>query len=60
MSFCPIRSTAEKEIECSENCAWYFKPKDSKFTCEINYLTDRLNKVANKIDEVANQIYQKG
>jgi len=59
MGFCPLRSTAEKQVECSENCAWYFKSKDNKFTCEISHLADRLNKVANNVDDVANQIYQK-
>ena len=25
MKFCPLRSTAEKEIECSQNCAFFAK-----------------------------------
>ena len=25
MKFCPLRSNAEKEIECSQNCAFYTK-----------------------------------
>ena len=50
MSFCPLRSTAEKEVECSANCAWYYS-EEGKYTCEINYLTAQLNKVANELED---------
>lgn len=53
MKFCPLRSTAEKEVACSENCAWYFKQKDSESTCEINYLTEQLHDAAAYLDTLA-------
>lgn len=51
MSFCPLRSTAEKEVECSANCAWYYSTHEGKYTCEINYLTEQLSKVASELED---------
>ena len=53
MIFCPLRSTAEKEVECSKNCAWYYKSQDSEYTCEINYLTEQLTSTKNQLEEIA-------
>lgn len=32
MKFCPLRSTAEKEVECSENCAFFAKNNNCAIT----------------------------
>lgn len=52
--FCPLRSTAEKEVECSENCAWYVKSKINETTCEVNYLTEKLMEISGKIENLSN------
>ncbi len=32
--FCPLRSTGEKTVECSENCMWYIL-SDNDYTCAV-------------------------
>ena len=36
MKFCPLRSTAEKEVACSENCAFFAKNEQ----CAIKNIGD--------------------
>ncbi len=33
--FCPLRSTAAKTAECSENCMWYVPSDDTDQTCAV-------------------------
>lgn len=58
MSFCPLRSTAEKEVECSKNCAWYHFSKEKNTTCEISVLNTNLEEAANNIGCVTNQLFE--
>ena len=49
--FCPLRSTAEKEVECSKNCALYIDTEDD-FHCRINQIGDKLDTLDGRLYEV--------
>ena len=48
--FCPFRSTAEKEVECSERCALYSGTKEEA-ACQINNLVDRLQILESELSD---------
>ena len=49
MKFCPFRSTADKEVECSQNCVLYKSSNED--TCQINCLAARLNALDDNLAE---------
>lgn len=59
MSFCPLLSTAEKKVECQEDCMWHLKFNDGTEKCEISYISDRLDEIKNSSDTTASGILNK-
>ena len=53
MKFCPFRSTSEKEVECSKNCALYNETAEEA-VCQINYIASKLQTLDSSLDD-ANQ-----
>lgn len=58
--FCPLRSTAEKEVECSENCAFFAKNKKCAIAnignMELSELDDTIRVCADSINfEIRNK-----
>ena len=49
--FCPFRSTAEKEVECSEKCALYMH-EGSEAYCRINQIGDKLETLDGRLYDV--------
>lgn len=54
--FCPLRSTAEKEIECSQDCAIYTEETQS---CAILSLVRTLDETNEKLDSLDSTIFHK-
>lgn len=50
LGFCPLRSTADREVECSQNCAWYVESEENDTTCEMNLLTENLMKISEALN----------
>lgn len=53
MKFCPLLSNTEKKFPCREDCAWYYKQAENDSTCEINFLTEKLNDTAHFLETIA-------
>ena len=49
--FCPFRSTAEKEVECSEKCALYMH-EEGEAHCRINQIGDKLETLDDRLYDV--------
>ena len=49
--FCPFRSTAEKEVECSERCALYMH-EESEAHCRINQIGDKVETLDGRLCDV--------
>lgn len=48
--FCPLRSTAEKEVDCSERCMWYLPSEDTDETCSMIHCLTSLGVLINVIE----------
>ena len=59
MKFCPLRSTDEKEVECSKDCAFFADNKQCAVknigNMSINSLEESINK--NLLD-ISNEIFE--
>ncbi len=53
MSFCPLLSNTDKKVQCSSNCAWYCASKVNDTTCEISYLTEKLQELSDTFKTTA-------
>ena len=56
MKFCPFRSTAEKEVECSKKCMLYIED-DGDYECGINHLSNSLDTTSESTGRLANAIW---
>ena len=39
MGFCPLLSSAEKKVECQEDCMWHLTMSNGTEKCEISYIS---------------------
>lgn len=59
MKFCPLRSTAEKTVECSHDCAFFAENEECAIknlgNVSINNLVDSIKE---SLDDIHSEIYE--
>lgn len=56
MAFCPFRSTAEKEVECSSTCNLCIIDDENEKVCGLTRLSEKLADASDQAGYLANTI----